>query len=109
MSTDGDGAPLLPRRRYYTSGVVARVLGVAPRTACHLMDKVLPRSARLPGSLHRRVSHRDLCSYIRAHPELDIDLDRLFGPGWDTALPDSLETGSVGPPPAKPAPEEEVR
>lgn len=50
-----------------TTGVVARVAGVAPRTAARWCDEGLLRSYRIPLSRDRRVEVADLRRFLEDH------------------------------------------
>lgn len=76
--------PLVQRRRHYTVGQVATLFAVAHPTVRNWIDTGKLRGFGLPGSSHRRVSHEDLVAFILRSPgQFGLDLDRIFGPGWD--------------------------
>lgn len=76
-------APVPPRvevpagfagRRTVTTGLIARFLGVAPRTVSKWVDAGALPGHRLAGSLDRRVRREDLVNFLRANgygPEAD--------------------------------------
>ncbi len=58
-AANGDG------KHYLTSGDLARLLGVAPKKACELLDEgTIPGGRRLPGSDARRVHRDDLADWL---------------------------------------------
>ncbi len=48
-----------------TSGDVARICGVAPRTVSKWCDSGKLKSFRIPGSLHRRIVPEDLLAFLK--------------------------------------------
>ena len=52
------------RQRVYTTGQVARLCQVAPRTAAKWIDSGLLRGYRIPGSQDRRVTHEALVDFM---------------------------------------------
>jgi two-component system, OmpR family, response regulator RpaA len=89
-------APLRPRPgvsvnngHAYTTGHVARLCGVAPRTVCKWLDNGLLAGWRVSGSGQpdgdRRVSHDDLARFLAAHGMAD-SLARLGTPPPPPAL-----------------------
>lgn len=50
-----------------TSGRIAKLLGVAPRTVCQWCDQGLLRCHTLPGSKRRRVLPKDFLTFVRYH------------------------------------------
>ncbi len=53
--------------RILTSGKVAKMLQMAPRTVTKYCDKGWLKSYRLPGSAHRRILHSDLVAFAEKH------------------------------------------
>ena len=51
----------------YTTGEIADICDVAPRTAVGWIDAGLLKGYRIPGSKDRRVHHDDLVAFMRAH------------------------------------------
>lgn len=54
-------------RRLYTSGQIARLCRVAPRTVCKWMDSGFLKGYRIPLSNERRVAREDLCRFLIEH------------------------------------------
>lgn len=69
----------IPRKRYYTTGDVARILAVAPRTAAKWIDSGVIPGFRLPGSLDRRVGHDEFAAWLADRPEFGV---RPGPDGW---------------------------
>lgn len=63
------GAKAIERRLNYSTGQVARICGVAPRTAGKWFDSGRLPGWRIPGGRHehRRVGHGALMAFLRAH------------------------------------------
>jgi excisionase family DNA binding protein len=57
----------MPREHCYTTGEVAELTAVCPRTVAHWVDSGLLVAHRLPGSRHRRVARADLVRFLEAH------------------------------------------
>ncbi len=55
------------RRDSYTTGDVARICQVAPKTATKWFDKGLLKGYKIPGSQDRRIRHADLMDFLHAH------------------------------------------
>ncbi len=53
--------------RVFTTGQVAKICGVAPRTVCKWHDAGTIQGYRLPGSDDRRIPRRDLVAFLQAH------------------------------------------
>lgn len=51
----------------YTTGKVARLCEVAPRTVSKWVDSGLLKGWRIPGSFDRRINHADLVAFLRFH------------------------------------------
>lgn len=51
----------------FTTGQVATVCGVSPRTAAKWIDDKKIEGYRIPGSADRRVSRQALIDFIKAH------------------------------------------
>jgi len=51
---------MMTAKRYYRTGEVAKLLGVAPRTVCRLFDRGELTGLRIPDSGDRRISHESL-------------------------------------------------
>jgi len=74
-STDIDmGIPI--RKEVLTTGEVARICHVAPRTVSKWFDTGKLRGYRIPGSRDRRIPLQQLLAFMRAH---SIPLDALDG------------------------------
>ena len=57
--------------KLYTVGEAARLLSISPRKVTKLIDTNVLEGTRLPGSLHRRVSHSTILAFIE---EYDLPL-----------------------------------
>ena len=57
--------------KLYTVGAAARLLSISPRKVARLIDTNVLEGSRLPGSLHRRVSHSTILAFIE---EYDLPL-----------------------------------
>lgn len=64
----------------YTTGAIARICCVAPRTVSKWFDAGKLRGYRIPGSLDRRVQHHDLVAFLREN-----DLEHLL-PGVNVSV-----------------------
>lgn len=64
--------------KIFSSGQVARMCGVAPRTASKWMDRGLLKGYRIPGSRDRRCSRTNLLAFMRKH---DMPTDALEAAG----------------------------
>lgn len=64
MST---AAPAIERKAVYTTGEVAKICSVAPRTATKWIDSGRLKGYRVPGSLDRRVPHAMLVAFLKEH------------------------------------------
>src|SRR5262245_41693343 len=53
--------------RVFTTGQVAHLLGVAPRTVSKWFDRGLLSGYRIPGSNDRRIPREDLLKFIAEH------------------------------------------
>lgn len=51
----------------YTTGQIAKMCSVAPRTVTKWIDKGVLKGYRLPLSKDRRVSHEDLYAFMRSN------------------------------------------
>lgn len=66
----------LQRKAVYTTGEVARICHVAPRTVSKWVDTGQLRGYRIPGSRDRRIPVEHLLAFMRAHGMPASDLDR---------------------------------
>ena len=57
----------LKNRRIFTTGQVATICDVAPRTATRWIDKGLLKAYRIPGSQDRRVTRMSLVAFLIAN------------------------------------------
>jgi excisionase family DNA binding protein len=57
----------LQRKAVYTTGEVARICHVAPRTVSKWVDSGQLRGYRIPGSRDRRIPAEHLLAFLRAH------------------------------------------
>lgn len=57
----------IPYRHTYTTGQIARYLGVAPRTVAKWVDAGVLTGGRLPASKDRRVTQPSLVAFVRDH------------------------------------------
>jgi excisionase family DNA binding protein len=76
-----------------TTGIVSKILGVAPRTVSKWIDTGRLKGYRLPGSLDRRVTRESLVQFLADHnmPPLDGELSRsVLLIGLDQSLEASL-------------------
>ena len=64
----------------YTTGAIARICCVAPRTVSKWFDSGKLKGYRIPGSLDRRVQHHDLVAFLREN-----DLEHLL-PGVNVSV-----------------------
>lgn len=69
-------AEVIARCEQFTTGQVAKICGVAPRTVSKWFDSGKLRGWRIPGSQDRRVPRGYLISFLRANGLTDI-LERL--------------------------------
>ena len=82
------------RKEVLTTGEVARICHVAPRTVSKWFDAGRLRGYRIPGSRDRRIPLEQLIAFMRAH---SIPLDGLEGGAcrvliMDRDVPESLTT-----------------
>lgn len=83
MATAGE-PPLIARRRFYRIGLIAVLVETSVGTVKKWIKSGKLRAYALPDSTHCRVSHEDIVAFITRHPgQFGLDLDRIFGPGWD--------------------------
>ena len=70
-------AQTLTRKDVYTTGEVARICHVAPRTVSKWVDTGQLRGYRIPGSRDRRIPAENLLAFLRANgmPETGLDDD----------------------------------
>ena len=70
----------MAKERYVlTTGDVARICSVAPRTAQKWFDCGLLKGYRIPGSRHRRIPIDELIRFTKAHNiPCDIDTNRQY-------------------------------
>lgn len=59
--------------KVYTTGEVAEITGVAPRTACKWIDTGALKGYRIPGSQDRRVPAEELYKFLK-HNNMPIPL-----------------------------------
>lgn len=78
----------------YTTGAVAIICKVAPRTVTKWFDSGRLRGYRLPGSLDRRIPRASLIAFLTEHGmplgELGLQEDRLLCVGLSASLPAEL-------------------
>jgi excisionase family DNA binding protein len=83
-----------PRRNVLTTGEVARICHVAPRTVSKWFDSGQLRGYRIPGSKDRRIPLDQLVRFMRAHNMpfngLDVGQRRVLVVDPDIALGDAL-------------------
>lgn len=72
----------------YSSGQIAHLCGVSPRTVAKWIDSDELKGFKLPGSDHRRVHHEDLVSFMKLHGYQTDSLEQI-----DLTKPDN--TGST--------------
>lgn len=70
-------ATTVPRADQYTSGQVATIYSVAPRTACKMIDDGVIEGHIAPGTKNRRVRHEAILAHVAAHPEFKHVLQRI--------------------------------
>ncbi len=64
------------KKKVLTTGDVARICSVAPRTVQKWFDSGLLKGYRVPGSRHRRIPINELIRFMEAHNiPGDIDFD----------------------------------
>lgn len=67
----------------YTTGEIAQLCEVAPRTVMRWIDNGLLKGFRVPGSLHRRVLRADLIQFLQVN---GMPLEKLAaGKTYNTA------------------------
>lgn len=75
----------------FTTGAVAKLLGVAPRTVSKWFDRGLLAGYRLPGSRDRRVTREALEQFARQHHiplrELLIPQSTVHSPSYNVPFP----------------------
>ena len=80
------------RKEIYTTGEVARICHVAPRTVSKWFDTGKLRGYRIPGSRDRRIPRDHLVAFMRVHgipmDGLDLGTSRILAVGPD--LPGEL-------------------
>lgn len=59
--------PINYNQELYTTGQVARICGVAPRTVSGWFDSGLLKGYRIPGSQDRRIPREDLMVFLEVH------------------------------------------
>jgi len=64
---NNDEIKKLLAREFFTTGRIAKLLNVAPRTVATWIDKGELVGFRLPSSKDRRVSKKDLFDFIKSH------------------------------------------
>ena len=89
-----------PRKTVFTTGEVAKICSVAPRTVSKWFDAGLVRGYRIPGSKDRRIPVEQLIRFMHAHGiplnglssactrVLVLDSDEALGQRIDAALVD---------------------
>jgi excisionase family DNA binding protein len=65
--TPADAAPTQPRKQIFTTGDVAKIMQVAPRTIGKWFDTGLLRGYRIPGSQDRRIPRDKLEAFLKEH------------------------------------------
>lgn len=106
------------RRKMYTTGEVADMIEVTRPTVRHWCDSGLLKCHLIAGTSHRRIRHRDLVSFFRAHnmsalidliatpaktvllvgcnPQLPGQLAQALGEGWNVrAVGNHFEAGEA--------------
>ena len=85
-----------PRKTVLTTGEVAKICSVAPRTVSKWFDSGQLRGYRIPGSKDRRIPVEQLVRFMRAHEiplnGLDSGRCRVLILDTDAALCDALRT-----------------
>lgn len=80
------------RKQIFTTGEVARICHVAPRTVSKWFDTGKLRGYRIPGSRDRRIPREQLVAFMRAHEMpmdgLDLGVCRILAVGVD--VPEEL-------------------
>lgn len=80
------------RKEIFTTGEVAKICHVAPRTVSKWFDTGKLRGYRIPGSRDRRIPREHLVAFMRAHgipmDGLDLGICRILAVGCQ--LPDPL-------------------
>jgi len=83
-----------PRKHVLTTGEVAKICNVAPRTVSKWVDSGQLRGYRIPGSKDRRIPHDQLVRFMRAHGiplnELDTGVRRVLVLDVDRGLCDVI-------------------
>lgn len=69
---DPDDPPASLRRAVYTTGQVARICRVAPRTVSQWCDRGRLKHHRLPDGTDRRIIHRDLIEFLNVYGMADL-------------------------------------
>ncbi len=86
-----------PSKRVLTTGEVAKLCCVAPRTVSKWFDSGKLRGYRIPGGKDRRIPLNQLISFMRAHGiplnGLNDDKRRVVLLADDRSFADALETG----------------
>jgi two-component system response regulator RpaA len=69
-------------QRVYTTGQIAKMLSMAPRTISRFIDDGKLKGFQIPGSNHRRVAHNDLITFCKEFkiPESLIDASEFSLP-----------------------------
>ena len=80
-------------REWFSTGMVADLCGVAPRTAQKWADSGTLRAIRIPGSLDRRVARADLIEFmeVSGFPTVRLDPELVGRPVVLVALTEHLE------------------
>ena len=95
------GGAMKPKKAVLTTGEVARICNVAPRTVSKWFDQGHLRGYRIPGSKDRRIPVDQLIRFMRSNGiplnGLDVDETRVLvlsgDEGWANTLASALEQG----------------
>jgi excisionase family DNA binding protein len=88
------------RKEIYTTGEVARICHVAPRTVSKWFDTGKLRGYRIPGSRDRRIPRDHLVAFMRVHgipmDGLDLGTSRILavGPGLPAELTEAVNASN---------------
>lgn len=84
--------PKYANKEVLTTGEVASICHVAPRTVSKWFDTGKLRGYRIPGSRDRRIPRQQLEAFMRAH---GIPLDALTGEAYHVLIVDTDPVGDV--------------
>ncbi len=84
--------PSYANKEVLTTGEVASICHVAPRTVSKWFDTGKLRGYRIPGSRDRRIPRQQLEAFMRAH---GIPMDGLTGESWRVLVVDPDPVGEV--------------